>query len=62
MDVWKGKGDLLSMVREDPRIRERLEEAEIEDVFRMDRYVRHVDEIFGRVFGAEGGGPESEGA
>ncbi len=61
MDVWKGEGDLLSMVREDPRIRERLEEAEIEDVFRMDRYVRHVDEIFDRVFGAEGKVPEPEG-
>ncbi len=60
MDAWEGKGDLLSRVREDPRIRERLEETEIEDVFRMDRYVRHVDEIFDRVFGAEEA-PEPEG-
>jgi len=53
MEVWKGKGDLLGLVVGDPRIREFLEEAEIQDVFRVDRYTRHVDRIFDRVFGTE---------
>jgi adenylosuccinate lyase len=56
MEVWKGKGDLLSRVREDPRIRECLEDEEIQDVFRVERYTRHVDRIFDRVFGTEGDG------
>lgn len=53
MEVWEGKGDLLSLVREDPRIRSFLEEAEILEVFCVDRYTRHVDRIFDRVFGPE---------
>ena len=53
MEAWKGKGDLLGLVRDDPRIRECLEDAEIQDVFRVDRYTRHVDRIFDRVFGTE---------
>ena len=53
MDVWNGKGDLLSLVRADPRIGEVLGDAEIRDVFHVDRYTRHVDRIFDRVFGSE---------
>jgi len=53
MEVWKSKGAMLSRVREDPRIRALLDESEIEDVFRVDRYMHHVDGIFDRVFGPE---------
>ena len=53
MEVWESKGELLSRVREDSRIRALLDESEIEDVFRVDRYMHHVDTIFDRVFGPE---------
>jgi adenylosuccinate lyase len=53
MKAWKGKGELLSLVRADPRIRELLDEAEIQEVFQVGRYTRHVDRIFDRVFGPE---------
>ena len=53
MDAWSAQGDLLSRIRQDPRIRVFLDDAEIEEVFRIDRYTRHVDRIFDRVFGSE---------
>jgi adenylosuccinate lyase len=53
MDAWSAQGDLLSRIRQDPRIRAFLDDAEIEEVFRIDRYTRHVDRIFDRVFGSE---------
>lgn len=53
MEVWSQKGDLLSRVREDPRVRAFLDDAEIEDVFRVDRYTGQVDRIFDRVFGPD---------
>lgn len=51
MEVWSGRGDLRTHVGQDPRVRDFLEEEEIEDVFRIDRYTGHVDLIFERVFG-----------
>ena len=33
-----------------------LNEAEIEEVFRLERYLTHVDAIFARVFGSEAAG------
>jgi adenylosuccinate lyase len=57
MDVWEGKGDLFSRVSGDPRISEHLAQEEIRDVFRVDRYTRHVDRIFNRVFGVDEDNP-----
>ncbi len=51
MAVWAGEGDLLSRVLADPSILECMEVEEIRDVFRVDRYTRHVDRIFERIFG-----------
>jgi adenylosuccinate lyase len=51
MEVWRGEEDLFSRVREDPRVRECMEEEEIREVFSVDRYTRHVDRIFERIFG-----------
>ena len=39
-------------MRSDPEIREVLSEAEIEEVFRLERYLVHVDAVFDRVFGS----------
>lgn len=53
MKVWDGDEDLLSLIRKDSQICEHLSEDELLDVFRWDRYVRHVDSIFQRVFGPD---------
>jgi len=52
MEAWKAEGDFRKRVSEDPEIRAVLKDAEIADVFRLERYLAHVDAIFNRVFGA----------
>ena len=53
MEAWKSEGDFRQRVLEDPEVRAALSEAELEEVFRLDRYLTHVDEVFERVFGRE---------
>jgi adenylosuccinate lyase len=53
MDAWKSEGDFRQRVFEDPEVRAALGEAELDEVFRLDRYLTHVDAIFERVFGRE---------
>ncbi len=53
MEAWKSEGDFRERVFEDPDVRAALSEAELEDVFRLDRYLAHVDAVFERVFGGE---------
>jgi adenylosuccinate lyase len=55
MDAWRQDGDFRRRVSEDPEIRAVLSDREIADVFRLERYLGHVDRIFERAFGAEGG-------
>jgi adenylosuccinate lyase len=55
MEAWKSEGDFHERVRADPAIREVLSEVEIEEVFRLERYLVHVGAIFERVFGGVGG-------
>ena len=52
MEAWKTEGDFAARVRADPKVREVLSEAELAEVFRLERYLTHVDLIFERVFGA----------
>jgi adenylosuccinate lyase len=52
MEAWRSEGDFAARVRADPAVREVLTEAELAEVFRLERYLTHVDAIFGRVFGA----------
>ena len=54
MEAWKTEGDFKKRVSEDPEIRAILKEEEIAEVFRLERYLGHVDAIFSRVFGTEG--------
>ncbi len=54
MEAWKTEGDFKKRVSEDPEIRAVLKEEEIAEVFRLERYLGHVDAIFSRVFGTEG--------
>jgi adenylosuccinate lyase len=51
MDAWKSEGDFRERVLADPEVRAVLSEAEIGEVFRLERYLTHVDAVFERVFG-----------
>jgi adenylosuccinate lyase len=55
MEAWKTEGDFRRRVAEDPEIRAVLKDGEIADVFRLERYLGHVDAIFARVFGPDAG-------
>ncbi len=51
MKVWQEGGEFAQRVREDAEICSYLNAGEIEAVFDLGRYFRHVDEIYARVFG-----------
>jgi adenylosuccinate lyase len=51
MAAWASEGDFRRQVREDAEIRKAMTDAEIDEVFRLDRYLEHVDAVFARVFG-----------
>src|SRR5512136_2287700 len=53
MEAWRNEGDFHRRVASDPEIRKVVNEAELEAVFRLERYLTHVDEVFDRVFGSE---------
>ena len=52
MRVWAGEGDLQSLVSSDPKISDRLDASALAAVFNNDAFVRHLETIFTRVFGA----------
>jgi adenylosuccinate lyase len=58
MEAWKTEGDFRARVAADSAVRAVLDEKEIDEVFRLERYLGHVDAIFTRVFGP-GGAPAS---
>jgi adenylosuccinate lyase len=51
MQVWETREDYRTLVERDPDIRQFLKPSEIAEVFNVERYLTHVDEIFDRVFG-----------
>jgi adenylosuccinate lyase len=53
MEAWKAEGDFRQRVLADPEVRAVLSQAQVEEVFRLERYLTHVDAIFARVFGSE---------
>ena len=52
MAAWETEGDFKKRVEDDPEVQALLKPAEIAEVFRLERYLSHVDELFRRVFGA----------
>jgi adenylosuccinate lyase len=54
MEAWKTEGDFRARVAADPAVRAVLTEKDIDEVFRLERYLGHVDAVFRRVFGAGG--------
>ena len=51
MQVWETREDFKTLVERDPDIRRYLTPKEIAAVFNAERYLKHVDEVFKRVFG-----------
>ena len=51
MQVWETREDFRTLVERDDDIRRYLKPSEIAEVFKVERYLGHVDEIFKRVFG-----------
>ena len=52
MKTWRGEGDFRSLLKADPRVRDKLSDAEIEANFDLGYHLKHVDTIFKRVFGS----------
>jgi adenylosuccinate lyase len=50
MEAWRTEGDFRQRVSADPEVRAVLGEEELAEVFRLERYLAHVDEVFDRVF------------
>jgi adenylosuccinate lyase len=51
MEAWRTEGDFRARVSADPEVRSVLKDEEIAEVFRLERYLGHVDALFARVFG-----------
>jgi adenylosuccinate lyase len=52
MAAWEQEGDFRARVEQDPEVKAALTAAELDEVFRLERYLVHVDALFARVFGA----------
>jgi adenylosuccinate lyase len=53
MEAWRTEGDFRAAVAADPAVRAAVSEAELAEVFRLERYLAHVDDVFRRVFGPD---------
>ena len=51
MPVWRGEGDFLALLKADKDVVKALSPAELEALFDLGYHIKHVDTIFGRVFG-----------
>jgi adenylosuccinate lyase len=51
MNVWKGNRHFKDLLLEDPEIRQHLAADDIDNIFDLRYHLKHVDDIFERVFG-----------
>jgi len=51
MQVWQGKGNLLDLLKKDPKVTRALPKKELDALFDLAYHLKHVDTIFRRVFG-----------
>jgi adenylosuccinate lyase len=51
MPVWRGEGEFQTLLKNDAEVTKYLSDAEIEEQFDLGYHFKHVDTIFGRVFG-----------
>lgn len=61
MKVWQGKGDLLSLLKKDPKVTRALSKKELDALFDLGYHTKHVDMIFRRVFGTSGPSAQRRG-
>jgi adenylosuccinate lyase len=56
MKVWESDGtlSLLDLLKADPGVSAKLGNAELEALFDLDYHLKHIDTVFGRVFGTAG--------
>ena len=52
MKVWREDGKFIDLLKADPDVRPHLSDAELSELFDDAYHFKHVDTIFGRVFGA----------
>jgi adenylosuccinate lyase len=50
MPVWRGEGNFLALLKQDPEVKKALSDKELEALFDLDYHLKHVDFIFARVF------------
>jgi adenylosuccinate lyase len=55
MAVWTGGGTFKDRLAEDPEVRRHLSLDELDHLFDLNYYLRHVGAIFAKVFGKDGG-------
>jgi adenylosuccinate lyase len=55
MKTWKDGRDFLAELKADKEVTAKLKPAELEAMFDLGYHLKHVDAIFARVFGADGG-------
>src|SRR5438477_2167154 len=51
MPVWRGEGDVRTLLKQDAEEKKYLSDAEIEEQLDLGYHLKHVDTIFKRVFG-----------
>ena len=51
MKVWRGEGQFLEFLKEDPEISPLLSDAELSELFDLGYHFKAVDQVFERVFG-----------
>ena len=51
MPVWEGKGDFLTLLKQDEDVKKHLSDEQLEELFDLGYHTKHVDTIFRRVFG-----------
>ncbi len=51
MAAWRGEGRFSDLLKRDPEIARRLDPQAIDGLFDPGYHLKHVDTIFGRVFG-----------
>jgi adenylosuccinate lyase len=61
MASWKGAGGLQELVGNDPLIAKHLTAKEIQSCFDPKYYLRHLDQIYRRVFGSAARKPKKRG-
>lgn len=51
MEAWEAEGDFRAAIEADPEIRALVSREKLAETFSLERQLKHVDAIFGRVFG-----------